>query len=273
MKTDSFTSGSKYPEIRKYQASNLKHLKGVRHAFFGRTGGVSEAPLDSLNLSKSSGDEDSYLLENRYRIALEFDVGPESLLLGRQVHGNFVVTADEAWHRDAPPIADGIVTNKPGLMLGVLTADCAPVLFYDPVAQAIGVAHCGWRGVLSRVLLKTVEAMQGLGSKSENIVAAVGPSIAPNFFEVGPEVRASYLESLPHTEVYFTPSERRGHYYCNLAGIVVNQLKILGLNKIQHLLLDTYRNDKSFYSCRRAKHREEGIFGNQVSAIMLKGSS
>src|SRR4051812_19853957 len=203
----------------------LNRLDGVRHAFFSREGGVSEGLYASLNCGLGSKDSPENVQANRARAAEQLEIEAASLLTCYQVHGTTVVDVDAPWTRENLPKADGMVTQKPGIALGILTADCAPVLFADAKARVIGAAHAGWRGALTGVLPATVKAMVERGAEAKSIVAGIGPCIAQRSYEVGPEFPAAFLAADAENEALFAPcawAAKRGEtkYLFDLRGFV-----------------------------------------------------
>ncbi len=251
-------------------SSNLSSVHGVAHGFFGRAGGVSKGVYDSLNCALSTRDLPEAIVENRRR-ALEVFAGKAKakLLSLYQAHTPDVVTVREAWEPAARPRADGMVTDRDGFAIGIVTADCAPVLFADNSKRIIGAAHAGWKGALGGVLEATVAAMITLGSKPANICAAIGPCISQAAYEVGPEFIARFREADPENTRFFVPSPRDGHWQFDLETYVARRLARAGVCSIEPLRACTYTRGADFFSYRRATHRKETDFGHQLSAIML----
>lgn len=245
-------------------------LQPVRHAFFLRRGGVSQGLYESLNAGTGSADDPAAVAENRQRIARHFGRPASALVTMHQTHSADVLTVD-APPRERPKV-DGLVTDRPGLVLGVLTADCAPVLFADRNAGVIGAAHAGWRGAWSGVLEATVEAMLARGARRADIAAAVGPTIAQESYEVGPEFVARFTTAPgePANARFFAPAERPGHALFDLPGYVLHRLAAAGVTAC-NLGADTYGDERRFYSYRRATHRGEADYGRLLSAIVLEG--
>lgn len=185
------------------------------------------------------------------------------LVKAKQVHSPDVLTVEAAW--DVPPEADALVTDRPGLVLSIVTADCAPVLFHDPLANVIGAAHAGWRGAHGGVLEATVAAMEALGAIAGRIRAAVGPTIALTSYEVD----AGFREQFDDADARFFHEGREGHWQFDLPAYVVHRLQRSGVGAVEDLALDTYANEDRFFSFRRATHRGEDTGGRQVSAIAL----
>ena len=247
----------------------LSAIPGLRHAFFSREGGVSEGVYAGLNGGIGSHDDAGNVAENRRRMAQRMGVGPDRLLTLYQVHSPDVVVATAPWASDARPKADAIVTRTEDLAIGVTAADCGPILFVDPNARVIGAAHAGWKGALTGVLESTVEAMERLGADRSGIVAAIGPLIRQNSYEVGPEFIARFLEAEADNAVFFLPGERDGHAMFDLGGYIRMRLENAGILMIDDLGIDTY-SDERFFSYRRSVHRKESDYGRHVHAIALE---
>jgi YfiH family protein len=189
-----------------------------------------------------------------------------------QIHSSTVVTVEAPWRQDARPHADAMVTNRPGLLLGILTADCAPVLFADAEAGVVGAAHAGWRGALAGVTDETVGAMEALGARRERIAAAVGPCIGLASYEVDESFRDRFLDDDRANDRFFTDGPA-GKPHFDLEAYVVARLSAAGLGKVEALHLDTYADPERFYSYRRATHRGEADYGRQIAMIGLPGPS
>lgn len=241
----------------------------IAHGFFGRPGGVSRGPIyQGLNVGLGSKDDPENIHENRARVAGWFGADIESLATLYQVHSPDVVVL-KGRPGDERPQADGLVTATPGLVLGILTADCGPVLFADPEAGVIGACHAGWKGAFDGVLENTIEAMIGLGARRENIAASLGPSISQRNYEVGPEYVERFVARNPDWERFFAPSQKAGHSMFDLPGLTVSRLSSAGI-RAENLDICTYSDETNFYSYRRTTHRKEPDYGRQISAIMLK---
>jgi len=242
-------------------------LTGAAHGFLGRRGGVSIGELAGLNVSYSE-DDPALTAENRRR-AVEAVLPGGTLQVCYQIHSPDVVTVTEPWADADRPRADALVTNRPGLVLGVLTADCAPVLFSDSVAGVIGAAHAGWKGAFTGVTDATITAMEALGATRANIAAVVGPCIAQKSYEVDAAFEARFLEQASENERFFRTG-REGHAWFDLEGYVASRLRDAGLTKVGMLGEDTYAQEDRFYSFRRATHRAEASYGRQISLIGLR---
>jgi len=241
----------------------------IRHAFFTREGGVSRGLFASLNCGFGSRDDPARVEENRAIAAAQLALPVEQLVTCHQVHGTATVTVEQPWQRAANPRADGMVTAVPGIALGVLAADCAPVLFLDPEARVIGAAHGGWRGALAGVMEATVAAMTALGARPERVCAGIGPCIAQPSYEVGPEFAATFAAADPGNAGYFEPAPRQGHFLFDLGGYIAHRLARLGLAAIERAAHDTAAEEELFFSYRRACLRGEPDYGRGLAAIAL----
>lgn len=243
-------------------------LSAVPHAFLGRTGGLSTGLYTSLNVGLGSNDDKATVRENRARAvgAVGCDL---TLVTVHQVHSPDVVDVPVAWPDDARPPADGMVTNRHGLALGILTADCAPVLFADAEAGVIGAAHAGWKGAFTGVLANAVAAMERLGAKRSRIAAAVGPCIARKSYEVDDAFYRRFIEAEGEYDGFFTPGRRSGHHQFDLEGFVARRLADAGVATVETLGEDTYSQPDRYFSYRRATHAKEPDYGRQLSVIAL----
>lgn len=246
-------------------------LSDTRHGFFGREGGVSRGLYASLNCGLGSGDDPDRVHINRARAADRLGLPSSALVTLRQVHSADVLVVDEPLAEDVRPQADGLVTRREGLALGILTADCAPVLLADPAAGVIGAAHAGWRGAKAGVLSRTLAEMVALGARRDRTVAVVGPCIAQTSYEVGPEFRDAFIADDEATGPLFAPAERTGHFRFDLAAFVLRQLAALGIGAAAAMAADTCADEERFFSYRRATLRGERDYGRQLSAIALGG--
>jgi len=242
---------------------------GIRHGFFTRNGGVSQGIYGSLNVGFGSTDERESVTENRRRVAIAMGVAPDALVTVFQVHSPDVVRVTAPFAHESRPRADAMVTDRPGLALGVQTADCGPVLFADPQARVIGAAHAGWKGALSGILENTVAAMEELGAQRANILAALGPAIGRDSYEVGSEFVERFKAADAANARFFRPSGRDGHALFDLCGYILVRLAAAGVTA-DHVARCTYAEEDAFYSYRRATHRGEADYGRQISAIVLE---
>jgi YfiH family protein len=244
-------------------------LSGVRHGFLGRAGGVSAGQVAGLNVGLGSADDPDAIVENRRRAVAA--IAPNSTLTTvYQVHSPDVVVATEGWRDDARPHADAIVTDRPGLLLGILTADCAPVLFADADAGVIGAAHAGWKGAIGGVTDATIAAMETLGAQRERITAAIGPCIAQKSYEVDLVFQARFVAGGAGNERFFTPG-RAGHVQFDLEAYVAHRLEAAGIATVDALGEDTLSQPDRFFSFRRATLAGEADYGRQISLIALPG--
>jgi len=248
----------------------LNDLPGVRHAFFGRDGGVSEGLFGSLNCGFGSGDDKAKVAENRGRALSDMDLKDGSLVTAYQIHSSDVLVVDRPWAQPDAPRGDAMVTRRPNVALGILTADCVPVLFADAAAGVIAAAHAGWRGALGGVIEATLAAMEREGAEIGRIAAAVGPAIAQRSYEVGPEFPGPFLEQDFGNTDFFCPAARDGHFHFDLKGYVARRLALGGCTSIQVLPCDTCSEETRFFSYRRACLRGEEDYGRNLSAIYLE---
>lgn len=245
-------------------------LAPVPHGFLGRRGGVSTGELAGLNVGYGSSDDRDAIDENRRRAVAAVLPGAE-LATVHQVHCADVVYVERPWPQGERPRADAMVTDRPGLLLGILTADCAPVLFADDDAKVIGAAHAGWRGALAGVTDSTIAAMERLGAQRERIRAAVGPSIAQPSYEVDEDFRRRFLdEDVSNGGFFIEAANGKPHF--DLPAYVAERVRAAGV-EVEIVGLDTYAEPGRFYSYRRSTHRGEADYGRQVSLIGLAGSS
>lgn len=251
------------------KAKNLEALDGIRHAFFTREGGVSSGVYEGLNGGTGSNDKPEHIAENRARMAAAVGVIPENFLTAYQIHSPDVVVAEKPWPQSQRPRADAIVTQVPGLAIGISTADCGPVLFADPQARVLGAAHAGWRGAFGGVIESTLAAMEKLGADRTRVVAAAGPMISQPNYEVGQELVDRFLAAEPANDRFFAPATRSGHAMFDLPGYVVARLQAAGVRHVENLAVCTYGNPAQFYSYRRSTHRAEPDYGRHINAIAL----
>lgn len=243
--------------------------QGIRHGFFTREGGVSGGIYASLNCGLGSGDAPDLVRENRARVAARLGASPGDLVTVRQVHSPRALVAEAPWPTQAPPEADAIVTRTPGLVVGALSADCAPVLFADPEARIVAAAHAGWRGALGGVIESTLAVMEELGARRERIRAVVGPAISQSAYEVEVDFSRRFIDDDGDNTVFFSPGEDEGHLHFDLAGYCANRLEKAGVVHRQVVHLCTYSNESHFFSYRRSVHRNERDYGRQISAIVI----
>jgi YfiH family protein len=242
-----------------------RRLGDVPHGFLGRRGGVSDGVVAGLNVGLGSADDPAAVAENRRRAAAAVLSG--AALLGLyQIHSAEAVIVTAPYDDAARPHADALVTDRPGLLLGILTADCAPVLFADRDAGVVAAAHAGWKGALGGVTDTTLAAMESLGARRERIVAAIGPCIARASYEVEDGFLRAFAREEAANERFFADG-RAGHHQFDLEAYVTHRLAEAGVTRIEALGLDTYADEDRFYSFRRATHRGEADYGRQISVI------
>jgi YfiH family protein len=251
------------------QAASLSTLPRIRHAFFTRSGGVSQGVYASLNGGVGSNDAPDKVTENRARMAAALGVAPDRLLTAYQIHSPAVAVADQPWTLEYRPRADAIVTRTPRLAIGVSTADCGPLLLADAEARVIGAAHAGWRGALTGVIEAAVAAMEKLGAERSRIVAALGPTIRQPNYEVGPEFVARFLAADAGNARFFAASERAGHAMFDLAGTIAERVQRAGIVNFEDLGLCTYAAPERFFSYRRTTKLGEPDYGRHINAIVL----
>ena len=248
------------------QCQVLRECDRVRHGFFTRRGGVSSGIFSSLNCGNGSADEAANVAENRARAARALGAEPGNLVTAYQSHGNTVAVVETPWARGQEPRVDGMVTRQPGIALGILAADCGPVLLADEGAGVIGVAHAGWKGALSGIIEASVKAMVALGAETHRIAAALGPCIGAQSYEVGPEFRERFTGG----EAFFRPATREDHYLFDLPAYIEARLRGLGLASVEILAADTRPENSDFFSYRRACLNGEPDYGRNLSAIVLE---
>lgn len=248
----------------------LDHDPPIRHGFFTRQGGISGGLFESLNCGFGSGDAAEAVARNRAIAAERLGISPDRLVTCYQIHSNAVITVEKPWPRDAAPRADGLVAAVSGIALGILTADCAPILFADAVANVIGAAHGGWRGALGGIVEATLDRMEALGAERARIRAGIGPCIARTSYEVGPEFPRQFLAHDPASAAYFAPTVRTGHFLFDLPGYIERRLARAGVAVIERAAHDTVAEDTHFFSYRRACLRGEPVYGRALSAIALR---
>jgi YfiH family protein len=252
-----------------FEADTLTILPRIRHGFFTRQGGTSRGLYASLNCGQGSKDDAVAVVENRARVARHLGSAADDVQTLHQVHSPTAVVVDALVPRETLPKADALVTKSHGLAVGVLTADCTPVLFADPEAMVVGAAHAGWRGALTGVLEAAVAAMESIGADRKRIHAALGPSIGPKSYEVGPEFEAEFLASDPANSRFFRKAAGRDRPFFDLPAFVNHRLSRLGIRSVESTAHCTYENESLFFSFRRSQHRQEPDYGRQISAIVV----
>ena len=246
-----------------------EHAHPILHGFFTRKGGVSQGIYKGLNVGLGSNDDRAAILENRRRVAAFLGSRGDELVTVHQVHSPDVAVVTAPMGENERPQADAVVTATPDIAIGILTADCGPVLFADPSAGVIGAAHAGWKGATTGVLENTILAMEKLGANRADMIATLGPVISQENYEVGPEFVERLQAIHPDNRKYCKPAEREGHMLFDLPGYITDRLEKAGVNArwTGHC---TYADEDSFFSYRRKTHRGETDYGRQISAIILR---
>lgn len=251
------------------EADCLAGLAGIRHGFYSRAGGVSEGIYASLNCGLGSDDDRDAVRANRIRVAQHLQSDQADVLTAYQVHSANAVVADGAIAQDQRPKADAIVTRTPGLAIGILTADCAPVLLAEHDAKIVAAAHAGWRGAVGGIVQATIQAMLRLGAQRDRIRAAIGPCISQAHYEVGPEFEDDFLRRDPSNARFFMRRSTDSKPHFDLPTYTAYQLQnehIATTEIVEHC---TYASESMFFSFRRATHRFEPDYGRQISAIIV----
>ncbi|KZK80572.1 Laccase domain protein YfiH [Pseudovibrio sp. Ad13] len=247
----------------------LEAMQCLSHGFFTRERGVSSGIYKGLNVGLGSSDVREDVLENRRRVADQLGTTPERMVTPYQIHSAKALSVSAPFAEEDDRRADALVTNTPGLAIGILTADCGPILFADPDNRVIGAAHSGWKGAVDGILPNTVQAMQQLGANPSNITAVMGPMISQQAYEVGPEFVVRFLEQSQDNKRFFVPSQKPLHSMFDLPAFIKAQLDKLGLKDVIDLKLCTYADADRFFSYRRTTHNKEPDYGRQISTIML----
>ena len=248
----------------------LTDLPGIRHVFFTREGGVSGGIYASRNCGYGSRDRRDNVRENRDRSAAELGIDPGGLITAHQTHSDRAVAVGVPWQPQDTPKADAIVCDRPGIALGILTADCAPVLFADPDAGVVGAAHAGWRGALTGILDNTVVEMERRGAGRDRILAVIGPRIGRRSYEVGPEFLERFVSEDPANAEHFTRQTDDERPRFDIAGYILRRLSSLGVHRVETVEHDTFVDEARFFSYRRSVKRGEPDYGRCLSAIALE---
>jgi YfiH family protein len=244
-------------------------LDGLPHGFFTRNGGVSGGRFASLNCSLSGKDDAAAVAQNRALAMQAIGLEPAKLSGLTQVHGIAVAHVTAPIPLDARPQADAMVTDRPGLALGIVTADCGPILFADHKAGVVGGAHAGWRGAVGGVLEATISAMEALGARRQDIAAVVGPCIRQASYEIGPDMRDAALAASADAGRFFAPGQREDRWQFDLAGYCAARLRAVGTGTVAIVPADTLADEANFFSYRRNTLAGGGPIGHQLSAIAL----
>lgn len=250
------------------QSGLLAAVPGVKHGFFSRRGGVSTGIYEGLNVGRGSNDDPAVVQENRRRVADWFGQAPDALNTCYQIHSATAVTAEEPW-RGRLPEGDAVVTGQASVICGILTADCAPVLFVDPLTRIVAGAHAGWQGALGGVVEAAIAAMTGLGAERSRILAAIGPCIAQESYEVGLEFLDRFETARPGSSRFFRPGASPDKRLFDLPGFVLDRLAEAGVARAEWVGRDTCAEADMFFSNRRAFRQAEPDYGRLMSAIMV----
>lgn len=260
-----------------FQSEILQQHKDISHAFFTRNGGYSNKHYDSLNCNINSDDSKINVAKNLNKISKIFCLPNKSLKILKQIHSNYVAVISDINQDLQNTKADALVTNLPHLLLGIQSADCTPILLFDFKNKIIGAIHAGWKGAIAGIIDNTVNEMLKLGSNSESMIAAVGPTIQQNSYEVDLSFYQKFLSKSSENKIFFIPSNKINHFMFNLPGYCKYTLRSQGIKTIDDLNFDTYSNTDLFFSCRRATHEHLSSkqtipikFGTQLSLIGLK---
>lgn len=243
------------------------NLDGINHAFFTRDGGKSKGIYSGLNVGLGSNDDKETVGQNRAIAAGYFNVPATHLTTPYQIHSPNVIVATKPFSNDKPK-ADAIVTAIPKLMIGILTADCGPVLFADHKSSIVGAAHAGWKGATSGILENTIDAMENLGANKKDIIAVLGPTISQPNYEVGPEFIENLVSLEKRNTAYLINSTKADHFMFDLPSYIVDRLTAAGV-KASWTGQCTYAQEEKLFSYRRTTHRNEADYGRQLSAIQI----
>ncbi len=247
----------------------LAELAGIRHAYFTRHGGVSDGLYASFNTGLGSDDSRENVLANRARACAYLGVEPEVLATPYQIHSPTAVHVRDVWLPGEGPRADALVTDRPGIAVGVGTADCGPVLFAEPEAGIIAATHAGWKGAIGGVLESTIDLMEDLGADRRRISAVLGPTIAATAYEVGQEFFDHFVADNAVNSRFFTAADRADHAMFDLPAYILDRLTHAGIRFAEALNLCTYADPQRFFSFRRATHKSEADYGRLLSAIVI----
>lgn len=256
-------------KLKPVEASCLSSMTGIRYGFFTRRGGVSDGIYASLNCGFGSDDDQTRVAENRSRVAAALGFAETAVSTPYQTHGAVALTISQPLDRENLPKADALVSSTPGVVIGVLTADCCPVLFADAEAGIVAAAHAGWRGAVGGILEATVDEMVRQGARKSAIRAAPGPCINQPSYEVGPDFRAAIIAADADSAAFLGQPEGADKELFDLPGYVGHRLSKLAVGGICSAAVCTYENESEFFSFRRTTHRQEPDYGRQISAIVV----
>ena len=249
---------------------NLEKIKSVKHGFLTKNGGVSTGIFASLNCGFGSGDDKEAVEKNRKAALKTCGLERHKLFTLNQIHSNNVIVLREAVLPEPEPQADGIVTDVSGIALGILTADCGPVLFSSSDGKVVGACHAGWRGAKNGVVEKTVASMQKLGADIKTITAVIGPCIGADSYEVGPEFYDNFLKESPENKKFFKKSKKTSKFLFDLSGYIEGKLKSIGVVNVFNTRKDTLKDEKNFFSYRRNTLKGLKDYGRLISIIGIK---
>ncbi|KTD73849.1 peptidoglycan editing factor PgeF [Legionella tucsonensis] len=247
----------------------LESISSIEHGFFTRTGGISEGAYSSLNCSYYRDNKD-HVRENRHRVMSHLGKAPSSLRMFTDMYSDKTIIVDRSWDENTLVHADAMVTNHKNIVLGALSADCPVLLFADTEQQVIGIAHAGWRSARAGIIESCISKMLDLGAKTENIVSSIGPCIAQESYEVDSEFYKMFINDDETNLELFIPSVRNNFFMFDLRMYVLKKLKNLSVSYISYVDIDTYKDEKRFFSCRRSYHKNEKGYGCNLSFINLK---
>lgn len=254
----------------KFLTTDIENIDWVSHGFFTRAGGVSGGIYGSLNCALTSNDAPGHVRANRAKVAEALGLDPGGIVTLKQVHSARAMHVTKVLSREETPEADALVTDQPGIGIAVLTADCAPVLFAAKDARVVGAAHAGWKGAVTGILEATVAAMGELGVAPANIVAAIGPCIGPQSYEVSEGFEKPFLAQDAANARFFSPAAKPGHIMFDLPGYTAARLSRLGVGAVIDVRQDTLANEDAFFSYRRACLNKEPDYGRQISVIAIR---
>ena len=245
-----------------------KNLQDIDHCFFSKLGGNSKGIYKGLNCGNGSKDNSYFIRKNHDLVSKYYCLSKKKLVTLHQTHSSRVLTLNSV-NKKKRYEYDGVVTNKKNIILGILTADCAPILFYDPIEKVIGACHAGWKGSFDNIIENTISSMISLGSKAKYLKCAIGPCIGQDSYIVGFEFYARFLEKNLLNKKYFI-QEKSTKYKFNLHGFIANKVQNLGICDISSINLDTYANEELCFSYRRSIHKKENDYGRMISTIVIK---
>jgi hypothetical protein len=248
------------------KSKKLKKFKNIKHGFFNSSGGVSSGFYKSLNCGMGSKDKKINIINNLKIVSKKIGIKKNKLTLLNQIHSNKIYYLSKIPKKKL--IGDGLITNYKGFAIGILTADCAPILFYDPKKNIIGAAHAGWRGAYKKIGKKIVNFFKKKGSKVNNIYAVIGPCISQNNYEVRDDLKTKFLNQDKKNEEYF--KKYKNKIFFNLKDYIFGQLKSSGINNIEIIKKDTFISKNNFFSARRSLKNKIDDYGRNISIIMIK---